>query len=59
MIEKLDVDFMKSLEVGNTILTTEIISKKQILRDITNIDMSHCDTPEKLYNYIPEELKTV
>ncbi len=37
---------MKSLEVGNTILTTEIISKKQILRDITNIDMSHCDTPE-------------
>jgi hypothetical protein len=50
---------MKSLEVGNTILTTEIISKKQILRDITNIDMSHCDTPEKLYNYIPEELKTV
>jgi CTP:phosphocholine cytidylyltransferase-like protein len=59
LLEKLDVDFMKSLEVGNTILTTEIIYKKQILRDITNIDMSHCDTPEKLYNYIPEELKTV
>lgn len=59
LLEKLDVDFMKSLEVGDSVLTAQIISKKQILRDITNIDMSQYDTPEKLYNYIPEELKTV
>ena len=59
LLEQLDVDFMKSLEVGDSVLTAQIISKKQILRDITNIDMSQYDTPEKLYNYIPEELKTV
>lgn len=59
LLEKLDVEFMKSLETGDTLLITEITSKKQILRDITNIDMSQYDTPEKLYNYIPEELKIV
>jgi len=57
LLEKLDVDFMKSLENGNTSLTDEIISKKQILRDITNIDMSQYNTPESLYNYIPDVLK--
>ena len=57
LLEKLDVDFMKSLENGNTSLTHETISKKQILRDITKIDMSQYNTPESLYNYIPDVLK--
>jgi hypothetical protein len=59
LLEKLDVDFMKALEIADSTAISEIVAKKQVLRDITNIDMSHCDTPEKLYNYIPEELKTV
>jgi hypothetical protein len=59
LLEKLDIDFMKALEIADSTAISEIVTKKQVLRDITNIDMSHCDTPEKLYNYIPEELKTV
>jgi hypothetical protein len=59
ILEKLDIDFMKALEIADSTAISEIVAKKQVLRDITNIDMSHCDTPEKLYNYIPEELKTV
>jgi hypothetical protein len=35
ILEKLDVDFMKALEVGNTQQIKSISEKKQILRDIT------------------------
>lgn len=58
LLEKLDVEFMKSLETGNTELTAQIIAKKQALRDITDIDMSNYITPSELYDYIPDILKS-
>lgn len=57
LLEKLDVEFMKSLENGDNELAVKTIAKKQILRDITNIDMSNYITPSELYNYIPDALK--
>jgi hypothetical protein len=49
---------MKVLEVGNSSAIETIVAKKQILRDITNIDMSQYDTPQKLHEFIPDVLKS-
>ena len=38
LFKDLDVQFMRALEVGNTELAAEIGTKKQALRDATNID---------------------
>lgn len=41
MLEDLDLQFMRAVESGNTVLQAEIAAKKQALRDITtdpNID---------------------
>jgi len=35
ILEKMDVEWMRALEQGNTSLTQEIAAKKQILRDVT------------------------
>lgn len=56
-LEKLDVDFMKALEIGDSAAMAIIVSKKQAFRDITNIDMSEYDTPQKLHEFIPDLLK--
>lgn len=56
-LEKLDIDFMKALEAGDAALMSNIINKKQTLRDITKIDMSQYNTPQKLHQFIPNELK--
>lgn len=57
LLEKLDVAFMRSLEDGDTAQVAEIGAKKKALRDVTLIDMSQYDTPEKLNAFIPEVLK--
>jgi hypothetical protein len=35
-LEKLDVDYQRALELNDTVAMTEIINKKQILRDATD-----------------------
>lgn len=57
LLEKLDVDFMRALEDGNTSLVSTIAAKKKELRDITDIDLSAYDTPQKLKDFMPEILK--
>ena len=57
LLEKLDIDFMKALEIADSTAISEIVAKKQVLRDITNIDMSEYDTPQKLYEFVPDLLK--
>ena len=57
LLEQLDVEFMRALENGDTNLLNDIAARKKILRDITKIDMSQYDTPEKLHIFIPDELK--
>lgn len=58
LLEALDVQFMKALENGNSVALNEIAEQKRILRDITKIDFSQYDTPEKLHLFIPETLKS-
>lgn len=57
LLEKLDVEFMRSLEDGDTATTASIAAKKKALRDVTLIDLSEYDTPEKLNDFTPEVLK--
>jgi hypothetical protein len=57
LLEKLDVEFMRSLEEGNTAQVAEITINKKALRDVTLIDLSEYDTPEKLNAFVPDILK--
>ena len=56
-LEKLDVDFIKALEIGDLVAISTIVNKKQVFRDITDIDMSIYDTPQKLHEFIPDVFK--
>jgi hypothetical protein len=56
MFPKLDVDFMKALETGNTELSAEIGAKKQQLRDITGMDLENVSDLNSLRNTWPTEL---
>lgn len=56
ILQKLDVDYIKSLEFGNQTLTSEIVSKKEQLRDITNIDLSDVTNLNELESKWPTEL---
>lgn len=58
LLEKLDVEFMRALENGDTASIPIITQKKSALRDITSVDFSSYDTPQKLHEFIPDLLKT-
>lgn len=45
LLESLDVAYIRALEVGSN--TTEIVTEKQRLRDITNL-VDNCSTVEEL-----------
>jgi hypothetical protein len=57
-LEKLDVQFMRALEAGDTASLPQITAKKQELRDITDISFNDYDTPQKLHKFIPDVLLT-
>lgn len=49
LLEKLDVDYMKALESGNTKLQAAITAEKTLLRDITKVpQIEAAQTPEEL-----------
>ena len=48
VFKDLDIQFMKALEQGNNTLSAEIGTKKQALRDITDIDTSSVSTLAEL-----------
>lgn len=54
LLERLDIDFMKAVESGDTALQKEIAAKKQALRDVTKIELP--DTLEGIKNTWPEIL---
>ena len=58
LLEKLDVEFMRALENGDTSSIPIITQKKSDLRDITSVDFNSYDTPQKLHEFIPDLLKT-
>lgn len=52
----LDVQYMKSLETGNQTNISEIVAKKEQLRNITNIDLSEITTISELKSQWPTEI---
>ena len=48
LLESLDVEFMRAVESGDTAKQAEVASKKQELRDVTNINTSGIQTPDNL-----------
>lgn len=54
ILEKLDIEFMKALETGDTVKVSEIATKKQLLRDITNTELPN--SLDLLLNTWPEIL---
>ncbi len=63
-LEALDVDFMRAVEANDSDKQSEVATKKQELRDVTDTDLSNVSTPDNLKQIWPtclgdkpEELK--
>jgi len=54
ILNELDIQFMKTLETGNP--TTEIVTKKQRLRDLPTMDLSDVTTIDELKGKWPVDL---
>jgi hypothetical protein len=61
VLQKLDIEFQKALETGNTELQTAVVEQKQALRDITkHSSIVNAKTVEKLktsMNTLVDEIK--
>lgn len=58
LLKELDVQFMRAVETGNTKLQAEIASKKQELRDVTNLpEIKAANTTVELREAWPDILK--
>lgn len=56
ILEKLDTQFMRAVETGDTVKQQQIATQKQALRDVTTTDLSSVTTPEELKNVWPDIL---
>lgn len=56
ILEKLDTQFMRAVETGDTTKQQQIATQKQALRDVTTTDLSSVTTPEELKNVWPDIL---
>jgi hypothetical protein len=56
ILEKLDTQFMRAVETGDTAKQQQIATQKQTLRDVTTTDLSSVTTPEELKNVWPDIL---
>jgi|694.fasta_scaffold18584_8 predicted metal-dependent hydrolase len=58
LLQELDVQFMRAVETGNTKLQSIISTKKQILRDVTDLPaINEANTTTELRNAWPDILK--
>lgn len=53
-LPKLDIQYMRALELNNP--TTDIVAKKQQLRDLPDMDLSDATTLDELKSKWPTEL---
>jgi hypothetical protein len=56
LFNDLDVQYMRALEMGNTTLQSEIVEKKEILRNLTDISIDGITTREELIELWPEDI---
>ena len=56
ILEKLDTEFMRAVENGDTTKQQQIATKKQALRDVTTTDLSTITNTQELKNVWPNIL---
>jgi hypothetical protein len=56
LLASLDIEFMKAVEMGDVTGQSEIASKKQALRDVTQTEITG-NTPEEIKSVWPNILK--
>jgi hypothetical protein len=56
LFTELDTQFMRALETENTTLQAEIVAKKEILRNITDINIDNVTTREELIALWPTNI---
>ena len=56
LFPELDMQFMKALESGNIELQNEIVAQKEILRNLTDINIDAVTTREELIALWPEDI---
>ena len=56
ILEKLDTQFMRAVETGDTTKQQQIATQKQSLRDVTTTDLSSVTNTEELKNVWPDIL---
>ena len=56
ILEKLDTQFMRAVETGDTVKQQQIATQKQSLRDVTTTDLSSVTNTEELKNVWPDIL---
>ncbi len=56
ILEKLDTEFMRAVETGDTVKQQQIATQKQALRDVTTTDLSPVINIEELKNVWPDIL---
>ena len=56
LLEELDVKFMRAMEDGDTATINEVRAAKQVLRDVTLIDLTQYATPQTLSAFVPKVL---
>lgn len=56
LFPQLDVEFMRAVEMGDSIKQAEIAAKKQALRDLTDINIDSVNTIEELKALWPTDV---
>jgi hypothetical protein len=56
LFNDLDVQYMRALEMGNTTLQSEIVEKKEILRNLTDISIDGVTSRDELIALWPEDI---
>jgi hypothetical protein len=56
LFTELDTQFIRAIESGDTELQTEIVAKKEILRNITDINIDNVTTREELIALWPTDI---
>ena len=56
LFSDLDVQYMRALEMGNTTLQSEIVGKKEILRNLTDISIDGVTSRDELISLWPDDI---
>ena len=56
LFPQLDTQFIRALETGNTEMQAEVVSKKEILRNLTDISIDGVESRDELIALWPEDI---